>query len=418
MSTPIPDFSLAYYSGNRVVGTMNVLTSTSGEKKVTALPSGAGTDVEKSLKPIMVGLDENHRAILLDPKSKEINFLEVFPEDAFPAHIYSDPKSSRDWLMNDGDKATGNDTLNCGDKGSSVSVVENTNNSQARYLGTICVGRGHHQANFTYPSENAPQVPYRAYISNLNDGTISVIGNDPADSDTYLKNIATINLCEPDKEEGLTESSVPNNAFPHGLTYSAHTGKLYNLNNGYGTIAVIDPLTNEIEERISFKGFTNLFATPDGRYLIGRGADRKSDPEHIKATLTALDTETGAITDVLELVDRYISKYYFNADGSKLYLTTSGSSKGTEAQQANLKTTQLVVIDLTQLPKLVLSKEVSFKCASGSLDFLNIDGKTAYIFSSNSAEGNVAVLDGENESLVEEISINNGNSHSRCWVIG
>ncbi|RMH12296.1 MAG: hypothetical protein D6698_15400 [Gammaproteobacteria bacterium] len=412
-----PDFSLAYYSGNRVTGKMNVLIHQDGENRVIELPAAPATGGEQAYKPIMVGLDEQYRAVLLDPKTKAISFSETFPEDTFPAHVYSDPGSTRDWLMNDGDKATGNDTLNCGDRGSSVTVIEDSNTSSARYLATICVGRGHHQANFSYPSEQAPQVPYRAYISNLKDGTISVIGNDPQDSDTYLKVVATIDLCEPDKESDLGDKTVPNNSFPHGLTYSPATGKIYNLNNGYGDIVVIDPISNEIEQRVPFKGHTNLFSTPDGRFLIGRGADRKSDPDHIVACLTAMDTQTMQVTDTLHLSDRYISKYYFNADGSKLYLTTSGSSKGTDTQQANLQTRNLIVIDLSRLPDLVLDKEVTLGCSSGSLDFLNEGNQTRYIFSSNSEQGVVAVLNGQSEAVVDEIPMNAPNKHSRCWLL-
>jgi len=75
------------------------------------------------------------------------------------------------------------------------------------------------------------------------------------------------------------------------------------------------------------------------------------------------------------------------------------------------------VIDLTALPKLVLDKEVTFGCASGSLDFLNIDGQTEYVFSSNSEQGVVAVLKGNSEAIVDELPVNSGNSHSRCWLL-
>src|SRR3569832_349597 len=126
------------------------------------------------------------------------------------------PARSRAWVMNDGDKETGNDTLYCGDRGSSVTVIDHIDSSRAQFVKTICVGRGHHQAAFTFPSPQAPQVPRRAYISSHNDGTVSVIGNDPNEVASYLQAIATINHCEPAKEEG-GEMVVPNKAFPHGL---------------------------------------------------------------------------------------------------------------------------------------------------------------------------------------------------------
>ncbi len=267
----------------------------------------------------MVGLTADHQVIELDPQSKVISLNGALTADAFAAHNYPDPGSNCDWLMNDGDKETGNDTLNCGDKGSSVTVVENTSSSDARFLKTVCVGRGHHQANFSYPSAQAPDVPKQGYISNLKDGTLSVLNNDP-DSADFLSVVATINLAEPDKEEGMETPSVPNNAFPHGLVYSGVSGKVYNLNNGYGTIAVIDPKTHQIEQRIPFKGHSNLLVTPDGRYVIGRGADRKTNQDHVVAKLTILDVTTHEIVDSAELQDIYVSKYFFNAEGTRLYL--------------------------------------------------------------------------------------------------
>jgi len=409
------NFSLGYYTGNRKTGTISIVNRDAGKTSIETTKLEPESDQAKELKPIFVGLTEEHHVILFNPENKQIVVSASFPEDAFPAHIYSDPTSKRDWFMNDGDKETGNDRHNCGDNGSSVTVVENTASSNARFLKTICVGRGHHQATYTYPSQDAPDVPHRAYISNLKDGTLSVIGNDPSDADTFLMLIDTINLCEPDKEENMTESAVPNNAFPHGLTYSPLTGKLYNLNNGYGTIAVIDPRTNRIQDRIAFKGHSNLFIVPGGRYIIGRGADRKSDPHHVIAKLTVLDLTNNSICGQLELPDIYISKYYFNDEGNKLYLTTSSS--GNPEQQANIKSDALLVVDMTALPKLNLTKELRLSSPSGSLAFFKGNGSTSLVFSSNSEDGSVAVIDGVKDNVVETIPVTTGMGHSRVWML-
>jgi len=407
------DFTLGYYSSDRKTGKVCVVKRRNGEVTINCLGVEPESGLEKALKPIFVGLTEEHRFILLDPETKSIRIQANFPVDAFPAHIYSDPGANRDWFMNDGDKETGNDTVNCGEHGSSVTVIENTASASAKHLATICVGRGHHQASFAYPSEQTPNVPHTAYISNLKDGTVSAIGNDPENEETYLKVIATIDLCEPDKEkDGQTEA--PCNAFPHGLVYSKVSGKLYNLNNGYGTIAVIDPLTNEIEERIEFKGHSNLFVTPCGRFIFGRGADRKSDPEHVVAKLTVMDTGTHMVMDTISLPDIYISKYYFNGDGSKLYLTTSSS--GSPEQTANLKSDALLVFDLTALPKIKLAKELSLGTSSGSLAFYAEDEGSELVFSSNSATGSLAIVDGESSELIESLKVTEGVSHSRVWV--
>ena len=408
------NYSLAYYAGDRRTGSMSVIRSVAGKVTVKALAQSAPSSADAAHKPVLIGVGEDDRVVLMDPGSKEIQLKEALPADAFPAHLYSDPRSSRDWFMNDGDKETGNDTLNCGDRGSSVTVVDHSDSTQAAWLKTICVGRGHHQAMFTYPADGGPQVPRHAYISNLQDGTLSVIGNDPGDAHTYLQVLDTINLCEPDKEEDGASMVIPNKAFPHGLAYSAHTGKLYNLNNGYGTIAVIDPLNAVIEERLPFKGHSNLFASPDGRYLIGRGADRKSDPDHVIGKLSVLDPTTKSVVAKLDLPDVYISKYYYNPEGSKLYLTTASS--GSPQQQRHLKTDVVLVFDITALPRLELIKELRIG-ATGALAFHEEGGRTRRVFASNAAAGSLVILDGESDALLESIAVGAAQPHSRIWML-
>lgn len=409
------EFSLGFYVGNRKTGAVAVVESRNGKAHVEQLAVAAESGLEPELKPVFVGLTEGREVILLDPATRQLRLASSFPADAFPAHIYEDPTSGRSWFMNDGDKQTGNDRLNCGDGGSSVTVIEDIDSSRARFLKTICVGRGHHQAAFSHPSASAPDVPRRAYISNLKDGTLSVIGNDPAVPAEYLQLIATINLCEPEREEGMSAPAIPNNAFPHGLVFSPLTGRLYNLNNGYGDIAIIDPRSNEIEQRIPFKGHSNLFIAPGGRYIVGRGADRKSDPEHVIARLSVLDVTDLTVTDRLDLRDIYISKYYFNSDGSRLYLTTSSS--GSPEQQQNIKDDALVVIDLTALPQLRQLKELRLGASSGSLAFVRTAAGER-VFSSNSVDGSLAVIDGDSNELIETIPVMPGQGHSRVWSLG
>ncbi|TPW15652.1 MAG: hypothetical protein FD130_1166, partial [Halothiobacillaceae bacterium] len=396
-------FTLAYYSGDRKTGSVAIVDGQAGKIEVIQVKTLGESGSEAGLKPIFIGITPDHNMVTLDPKHKTIAHNSRFVSDAFPAHIYSDPTSDRAWFMNDGDKESGNDTLNCGDQGSSVTVIEQPNSAEARYLKTICVGRGHHQASFTYPAPTAPSVPHTVYISNLKDGTLSAIGNDPARAEDYLKVVATINLCEADKEEGMCEPTVPNNAFPHGLAYSPLSGKVYNLNNGYGTIAVVDPLTYTIEERIPFKGHSNLFLSPCGRYIIGRGADRKSDPHHVIAKLSVFDVVSKRIVAKLDIPDIYISKYYFNPEGTKLYLTTSSS--GSPEQLAHLKTDALLIFDLMQLPELKLRQELRLGSSPGSLEFLTCAGKTERLFSANAQTGSLMVLDGESDQVIDEIKV-------------
>jgi len=406
------DFSLAYFSGDRKTGAITVVERSNGKTKQTAIELTPELDDPSKPKAIFIGLTIDKNVILLDPESNNLLSQSHFPTDAFAAHKYSDSSSNRDWFMNDGDKATGNDTLNCGDKGSSVSVIENSGANSAKYLKTVCVGRGHHQANFSFPSREHLGTPKQAYISNLRDGTVSVIGNDAENVETYLSVIETINLCESDKEE--SRETLPNNAFPHGLVFSSISGKVYNLNNGYGTIAIIDPKTHEIERRISFKGHSNLFLSPCGRYVIGRGADRKSDEKHVLAKLTVLDVITNEVRDTVDIPDVYISKYFFNPEGSRLYLTSSSS--GNDEQKSNLKTDTVLVYDMDALPKITLINEVRLGSSSGTLDFVQQNGETQLVFASNAVDGVISVMN-KNGDLLEKISVGEPQLHSRLWVL-
>ena len=405
----LADFTLAYYSGDRKTGSVAIVQYRNGKADIKKIDVANESGMDKLRKPVFVGLTEDHQVIELDPVNKVLNIQDAFTADAFPAHIYSDPNSSRDWFMNDGDKETGNDTLNCGDAGSSVTVVDQTNSAQAQLLKTICVGRGHHQAAFSFPSQQAPKVPDQAYISNLKDGTISVIGNNPESGD-YLQVIATIDLLESDKEKVAGE----NNAFPHGLAYSKVSGKVYNLNNGYGTIAIIDPVSNLIEGRMKLKGFSNLFMSPDGRFIIARGADRKSDENHVIAKLAVIDVATNEVVHTVDLPDIYISKYYFNPEGTRLYLTTS--SKGSPEQVANIKADVLLAFDITTLPELKLLSEVKVG-ASGSLSFLMKSGITDLILSSDAEGGAIVVIDGADHIVKQLLSVGDQVSHSRAWLL-
>lgn len=404
------DFKLAYYSSDRIVGQVTSISSHEGKVKVQKMPTIPSSIDPNAEKSIFVGLTEDDQAVLLNPVDKTLSLQNEFPEDAFAAHMYCDPTSDRAWFMNDGDKETGNDQLNCGNEGSSVTLISAPNSKQAQFVKTICVGRGHHQAHFSYPTNKHPNIPACGWISNLKDGTISVIDNDEK-SDRFLEVIQTINLCEPDKEKEQ-DVSVPNNAFPHGLVFSEHSGKVYNLNNGYGTVAIIDPINFTIESRLDFKGHSNLFVPRGGRYVFGRGADRKSNPEHVIAKLSLLDVETLTVAESLDLEDVYISKYFFNPECTRLYLTTSSS--GNDEQKKNLKTDALLVFDISNLPQFSLINEARLGSPAGTLDFLTKDNVTQKVFSSHAENGQVLVLD-INGQLLESIDVDEKNKHSRLW---
>jgi len=409
----LADFVVAYYAGNRVIGRITVVERRDGKASLHSLPILPETATEKALKPIFVGLTESRQVVLLDPVSDALQVQDAFPADAFAAHIYVDPYSGNSWLMNDGD-ADGNDRIHCGDRGSSVTVIAGAESAGARFQKTVCVGRGHHQAAFTAPSPYAPDVQKLGYVSNLKDGTLSVVGNDPADASTYLSLVATINLAQAEKEGGVVDA-LPNTSSPHGLAYSPVSGKVYSLNSGYGTLHIIDPLTQQIERTLPFKGHSNLFMAGDGRFAIGRGADRKRDPQHVFARLSAFDVTTDQVVDSIELPDVYISKYFINPESTKLYLTVSSS--GSPEQQANLKTDVLLVFDLSALPRINLAAEIKVG-EVGSVAFVPVAGRNSLVCCSDAKAGALVVVDGDSDAVVERIAVPGEASHSRVWAMG
>lgn len=397
-------WSLVCYAGDEQTGTISVIRHDGATGRTTVKALDTETSGDPDSRPVFINTTQDDQAAMLDPVSKRIYVQNTFPAMARPDHMYRDVDKAQLWLGNDGDKDTGNDVLNCGENGSSVTVIQNDIQAgkpdvPAKVLKTLCVGRGHHVTTFTFPSSSAPATPLRAFVSNLMDGTISVVGNDPADSATYLKVIATINLCEPAREKnGIT--GVPNNAAPHGMVYSPLTGKVYNMNNGYGTIAVIDPLTNSVEDSIYVGTSTNALLSPDGRFIVCKGADRKSDENHVIGKITVLDVVTKAASETMDLADVYPSVYRFSADGKKLYLTTA--STGNKTQKANLKMNTLLVFDSSALPMLRLSKEVAVgvaDCGRRPIAFLEQDGVFTRTFVSNPTEGTLSVLDGDDQVL-------------------
>ncbi len=413
-------WSLACFSSDRKTGNISIIKH-DGITSIKEIPLDPATDTEKPYKPVFLGISRNEKVILMSPASKEIYLADRFPTDAFPVHAYPDPYSDRVWYMNDGDKQTGNDTLNCGTQGSSVMVVNLDKADQsesAKVLKTICVGRGHHNATFSAPSKSAPNVPHRAFISNLKDGTLSVIGNDPDDEESWLKVVATINLCNVEKEEN-GETGIPNSSFPHGTDYSPLTGKLYCLSNGYEQIQIIDPIKNIIESTIELKGSRNLLLHPAGQFLIGKGADRKSDAEHIFGELPIIDVLNKAVVGIIKIPDVYAAKYTFSESGDKLYLACAAS--GNDTQQQNAKTDIIQVYDTSALPNMPLLTEIKVgqaQCGSRSADILmQQDGKTPYVFVTNPTDGSVSVIDATSNTVIETVILKNSSSHARLYDI-
>lgn len=400
------EWSCACHLTTGDTGSVVLLQHRGGQTRTTVLPQGPASGLDEARRPALVGIASNQSAILLDPVSRRITAQTHVPADAVPVYAYLDGSTSTYWMVSDGDKEMGVDHLSCDGKGAPVTVIKTAgSDTPTAPLEVICAGRGHHVTVFTQPSAQHPQTPRRAFASNLLEGTITVIGNDPAAEDNYLKVLTTINLCDPAQEQG-EHDRLPNNAFPHGMAYSAVTGKLYNLNNGYGTVAVIDPLKNIIEKTYKMPVSSNLLLTPNGRFLIGKGVDRKADPDHLVGRLSVMDAMTGELAATLDLPDVYPSVYRFNADGSKLYVTTAATGKGT--QKANAKLNTVLIFDSSMLPRIRLLKEVEIGTADcGRRPFAFFDGAKGKqcVLIPNPTDGTLSIVDGETDAVVETLSL-------------
>lgn len=372
---------------------IRIIEHRAGRTTVHAVPEVAAAG---GVPPAYLGVS-GRRVLLMDRPGGGVRLADALPEDALALYAYPEPGTRRFWYTNDGDES-GNDAVYCGDRGASMTVVEAmAGDALPRVLKTVCVGRGHHVP--TFPGTG------RAYVSNLEDGTVSVLGNDPANAAEYLSVIGAINLCEPEREKD-GRLQAPNKAYPHGQVYSPLTRRIYELNNGYGTVAVIDPATDRIEARIEFPGCSNLLLSPDGRYVVGKGADRKRDPEHVLGRLAVLDAVAGKVVASIDIPDVYPSTCRFDAEGTRLYVTTAATGKG--VQRERLVLDRVLVYDAGAFPRLELVDEIeagAADCGRRPIAFLAGSGITRLIFVPNPSAGTLTIVDGTSGRARETITL-------------
>ncbi|MBI4715526.1 MAG: hypothetical protein HY760_06285 [Nitrospirae bacterium] len=376
---------------------------------------------------IFVNVTDNNAVAAIDPMvSGNPELRNFLPVGSRPVHGYRDPEGTRVWVMNDGD-ATSGSCKTAGPGGiatNSVTVIQNHEvdggggngtGILGEVIATICVGRGHHKAAFSEPSADHPDTPHRVFVSNISDGTVSVIDNDPVSAD-YLTVIATIDLCDPDKQSGGCDGDLAttNNASPHGIDFSPVSGKIYNANVGYGTVAVIDPETNTIETSID-AGFVNkVHVSPGGAFVLVKGTDKTSDADHVIGKLTVIDTATDTVANQIDLIDIHPDSFEFSPDGIKLYVASA--STGTDAQKANLKDDVLLAFDSSALPDLKhpetgisgQAKEITVGVADGghrSLAIHEHEGMAEHVFVPNPADDTVSVVDAETDEVVDTVEV-------------
>ena len=385
-----------------------VSVSHDGEKtSVNKIPLVNADSSER--EQVFIGLAADGTVIQMDANSQAVKHDETFLAESYVPYAYPHFDGDTHWYSYDGDKESGEDRQACPSGGAPMLVVRN-NGVSAEIVKMICLGRGHHVVAFSAPTSTNTAIPKQAFVSNLLDGNIVVLGNDPADAEHYLQVIKIIDLCEADKEKS-GEHCTPNNAFPHGMAFSPLTGKIYSLNNGYASIVVVDPISLEIDSRLQMKKSSNLLLSHDGRYLIGKGADRKTDPEHVMGRISVVDVMSGNTEASLDLPDVYPSTYRFNRDGSKLYVTTAATGKGT--QRDNIKMDLLQVYDTSALPEIKLVKEVKVgvaDCGRRPLAYIASNEGPDRLFIPNPTDGTLTVLDGATDEVLETIDIDDGDA--------
>ncbi len=401
-----PDWTIVAHLDYSDRATACCIQQHAGEISVKRLASSAASGKDINRRPVFIGCNDKQQALIMEPSDRSISACDSMPADARFAYAYRDPNSVRIWFMNDGDK-DGNDDLVSTNGGSSLSIVAN-DDGNAIHVDTLGVGRGHHVTTFVAPTANARGIPHRAFVSNLKDGTLQVLGNDPNDSISFLKSIATINLCDP-RHEKDGASGIPNNAFPHGMEFSALTGKLYNLNNGYGTVSIVDPLSHEIEDNVPMPISSNLLLSRCGGFLIGKGVDRKANAEHVIGRLCVMDAKQKAVVTVLDIEDFYPSVYRFNPKGDRLYVTAAATGQGVQAD--NLRTDIVQIYDTSALPALRLIKEVKLAPTTSGrrpIAFLQQGDRAAYVFIPNPSHGSLAILDGDSDEVIDTVDFGDG----------
>ncbi|MBI3805418.1 MAG: YncE family protein [Nitrospirae bacterium] len=381
--------------------------------------SSVGDMASSTRNHIFVNMGSTNQTAALDPVGATAVFKKFIAVGQRPVHIYREsPDGTRIWVLNDADPSTGIDTVtsacNTAQAGS-VSVIQNhdeggdeTGNA-GEVLKTICIGKGHHKAAFSYPTSAAPTVPLRAFVSSIKEGTISVIDNDPA-SPTYLTVIGTIDLCDSAGEAAQgkpacdSNPATSNNAGPHGMFFSPVSGKLYNNNESYGTENVIDPATLAIEATVNIGPASATHITPDARFIVVRGTDTQSDPARITGNLAVINVADNSVT-ITNLPDVSPGDLAFTSDGAKLYVASAAS--GNTAQKASQKSNVVQVFDTTALPTLTLIKEIGIGSTTAGrvIGLQEHDGTAEHLFATNRTDGTVSVIDAKTDTAINTVQV-------------
>ena len=403
-----------------------------GNEVLDSIPVGSSSIGDISISSeghVFANVTANNQVAAIDPVVDGEPVLKNFlPVGTRPVHAGRDPvDGTLIWVLNDGLASSGT-CLTAGPGGSATSSVTVIQNHEVGggsgggggqttlgvILEEVCVGVGHHKVTFSYPSPDHPTMPRRAFVSNISEGTISVISADPAAAD-FGTVVAIIDLCDPARAACDSDVTTPNFAIPHGIDYSPVSGMVYNSNVAYGTVSVIDAeagmlfdvddSTPEVDPiDVGFSGKAHV--TPDGSFLLVQGVDTTSDAAHVIGKMTVVDVSDHSFQTV-DLPDVSPDSFELSSDGTQLYVATA-SSFDNAVQQGNLKNDVLLAFDTSALPALGAPIEVPVGTASEehrSLAIQEHDGVAAHVWVPNPDDGTVSVVDAETNTVVDELEV-------------
>lgn len=346
---------------------------------------------------------------MFDVASDGINHNHPIAVGRRPVHMYLDPEE-KIWQLNDGPS---------GDPApDSVSVIDKGEHSAHP---VITVGNGHHKGAFSEPSALKPNVPKRAFISNIGDATISVIDNDPANTATYLQVVQTI----------------PVGQVPHGIDFSPVSGKVYNANTSgsptnVNVVSIIDAETLAVDNltrgsgsgQIPASGTTHTRHVHDNPadptdgvyvYILGAVKDTKGNADPLDDTTVGYVSVIDASVDELlsaviartELPEVNPDHITFSPDGKRAYITSRATTDEPTKKPIVLKDNVIVVLDTD--PSSATFNQVIAEVVVGKAGnhrpavVVSHDGHLA--FAANSAETTVSVIDTEDNSVVSTIEV-------------
>ena len=396
---------------------------------------------------VFVNVGVANGVTLIDPLSgaKPI-FEDILQVGRRPVHIYRDPTDGQIiWTMIDGDATTGlddvtatipdtNTVVDCSaTDGGAVTIIHNSHIPSGglvpEIVAKVCLyAKGHKVTAFS----SGTGVPKRAFVSSEISGEIAVIDNEPtiggAANPDYLKLINRIDLCDPAKELvpatcnpevgfPVTTAFTPNNSTPHGIRFSIASNKVYSIQEGYHTIAEVDPDTLAVTRTLNLAGtpYTSFGITPDGKYLFLRGVDTATNATNLLGKTAIVDLVNNplaplAIIPFADLQNIVPAGFKFAPDGKRLYMLASNTATGAGAQPGNQLKNILLEFDTAGFPaQPTLLRNISLEVTAGNHSFdIYADGPAGagsakYVVVSNGTGANsVSIINATDNSVPKQ----------------